>query len=254
LVDDDEKIRQLQTKYVQGVKDGPPAYVPLHHPASDVNQLIDHREGFCTIFVGNAKVPFTMPLLAVGQRSNFLSDRVQFNDQLKSYIDLSDASDNWEITPKEFHPIVEYLQRGDFGKRLIGTPGTLPRIDGIVMQEQSDFYAEHCAQVFRVASFLQLTDLQRLALNKLRALYPLSLLRMLIVTKICQQAEAHDEDVVTEVGEWLVDHISEYYFCLVKEEGAILVQVLSESPSLERAVMERVAQSPASCRKGLEFQ
>lgn len=205
-------------------------------------------DDFCTIFVGTAKTPFQVPMSSLDPIGS-LSELVKFNDELKAHIDLSGESN---VTAREFVPISEYLQHGDFAPRYIDKPGSLPRLDGLVIQEQKDQVAERCAFIFRTASQLQIAGLQSLVVNKLKALYPLSLLVILIVTRVGQDSEKWDCEAEGELFAWLVDHIAEYFFKLTAEHGKRLTEILGNIRDLQRAVMQKVAADPAACRRGMD--
>lgn len=101
---------------------------------------------------------------AIG-KCEFLHDQVNFTEQLGSHIDLSTST---SVTVREFIPIHEYIQNGEFAPAL--TRDTPPRLLGLATQAEEDNVAQRCVNIFRTASQLQFAGLQMLAVEKLRAL------------------------------------------------------------------------------------
>ncbi|KAK4547744.1 hypothetical protein LTR36_000702 [Oleoguttula mirabilis] len=203
-------------------------------------------DNVCTIFVGKDETtPFQVPMKAIAD-CEFLSEQVRFSEQKGSHIDLWT---NTSIAAKDFVAIHEYMHIGDFVPRL--TRDTPPRIKGLVIQEQRDEVAERCAYIFRTASQLQLASLQSLAVEKLKALYPLSPLRILLVTRIAQNSYPWGCEAEGELFGWLADHIAEYFYALMAEHGAALMGVLRNSDGLGQTVADRVAENPKACSRGL---
>ncbi|KAK5128497.1 hypothetical protein LTR85_003165 [Meristemomyces frigidus] len=214
---------------------------------SDIN--MPPRDDICTIFVGDARTPFQVPMKAVA-KCDFFSEQVQFTEQRGSHIDLSAST---SVTARDFVPVHEYMHNGDFVPCLTGrTRDSPPRIKGLVIPEQRDKVAEQCAYIFRTASQLQFASLQSLAVEKLKALYPLSPIRILIVTRIAQDSFPWGCDAEGELFAWLADHISEYFYKLMAENGHLLVRVLRHSDDLNQTVMNRVAENPKACSKGVD--
>ncbi|KAK5131105.1 hypothetical protein LTR08_001323 [Meristemomyces frigidus] len=213
---------------------------------------IDNRPGIelCTIFVGNTKKPFQVPSAAVAC-SSFLSDQIHFTEALGSHIDLSDDR---EPTEEDFSPVWEYMHNNDFRPQYIDRrrPGSFPHLDGVIDADDRDKAAKLCGCVFRTASMLQLEALQSLAVDKLKALYPLSPLMILIVARCAQDSEHCMSDAKDELLAWLVDHVGDYYYQLITLHGKQLAEMLSRSPSFEQSVADRVARNPQACKEGME--
>lgn len=103
--------------------------------------------------------------------------------------------------------------------------------------------------------------------------YPLSPLVILIVTRIVRASDPCDCDKLdkaamahraqtgepcqgcearAEMFSWLVAHIAEYFYRLMKEHGGQLAEILRSSQDLNRQVLERALESPGACDKGME--
>jgi len=188
-------------------------------------------------------------LTAKIENIDFFSDQVQFSEKFRTHIDFSDSSD---VTLKDFAPVHDYLVHGDFAPRLVEKPGQLPKISGVLLQEEKDTQAERFAKIFLTASQLQMAELRALMVKKLQALYPLSPLYLLIVVKICMRSDTWGCDAEGEMYAWLVDHIAEFYFLLVAQNGKQLVEILGESKVMEAEVMAKIAENPRACRKGVD--
>lgn len=151
----------------------------------------------------------------------------------------------------DFILVTDYWRYSDFMPPLIEKRGSLPRLDGLLLAEHSDDAAEKCARVFRTASHLQLPELQLLCVNQLKVLYLLSPLRILIVAKIFLRSVAWGCDAETDFLDWLVDHVSEYYWLLTREHGRQLVDVLDGCETMKRRVTENISADPNMGRRGL---
>ncbi|TKA61745.1 hypothetical protein B0A55_10595 [Friedmanniomyces simplex] len=211
-------------------------------------QEFRERHGVYTIFVGNSKVPFQTTRDAVTQ-SQILSDRTEFTEALGTHVNISDIP---EVTARDFVLVGEYLQHSEFTPHLIEKRGAIPRLNGLFLSEERDAAAERCARVFRTASHLQLAGLQSLCVNKLRVLYPLSPLHILIVARIFVRSVNWGCEAKTEFMDWLVDHMAEYYWLLTKEHGGLLVDVLEDSDEIKRRVLESISADLKIGRRGLD--
>ncbi|KAK5676126.1 hypothetical protein LTS10_011416 [Elasticomyces elasticus] len=209
---------------------------------------IPPKHGIYTILVGGDKTPFQFPEDAI-RESELFCGRTKFTEKTGSVVDISDIE---EVTAIDFVEVNEYLRYGDFPPPLIEKRNSLPRIDGLILPEEKDAAAEKCARVFRTASYLELGSLQALCLNKLRVLYPLSPLRILIVAKYLLRSVAWGCEAETEYVDWMIDHISEYYLLLVKQHGPQLVDILENSPLIKGRVMANLSANPEMGRRGLD--
>ncbi|KAK3621413.1 hypothetical protein LTR56_022807 [Elasticomyces elasticus] len=194
------------------------------------------------------KTPFQFPEDAI-RESELFCGRTKFTEKTGSVVDISDIE---KVTAIDFVEVNEYLRYGDFPPPLIEKRNSLPRIDGLILPEEKDAAAEKCARVFRTASYLELGSLQALCLNKLRVLYPLSPLRILIVAKYLLRSVAWGCEAETEYVDWMIDHISEYYLLLVKQYGPQLVDILDNSPLIKGRVMANLSANPEMGRRGLD--
>ena len=101
--------------------------------------------------------------------------------------------------------------------------------------------------------------LQALVVDKLRTLYPLPPVHILILVRCLTRASSSSSTSSTEGGEaraalfdWLADHVAEYYFLLMREHGRQLCEGLRDDDELLQAVLERVLRDPKGCWRGVE--
>ena len=201
-----------------------------------ISRLTLRSDDTCTIFVGEKQTPFVVLRDAVGQ-CDFLADRVQFTEELKSHIYLDDG-----IRDKEFMPIGEYLAKGEFAPRLIDK-GTHQRLENVVLQEEKDEAAECITKVYLAASKVQFGALQLLCVDKLKVLYPLSSRSLLIVVTVITRAESWGCDAEDEIIGWLVDHVAERFWDMVAHEGLTLTRVMSYNEELRQSVLAKLAEA-----------
>ncbi|KAK0252794.1 hypothetical protein LTR01_000194 [Friedmanniomyces endolithicus] len=206
------------------------------------------KPGSYTIFVGKEKVCFESTRDAVMQ-SKILSGQIKSTGTLGTYVDISDI---FEVTAKDFILVSEYLKHSEFAPRLIERENSMPRLADVSRAEQRVAAAESCARLFRTASHLQIAGLQYLCLNKLKALYPLTPLCILIVARIFVGSTGWGCEAETEFVDWLVDLISEYYWSLTKQHGELLVDVLDGSDEIRERVVQNISADPEMGRRGLD--
>ena len=242
------KLQKFREQHERSITGSPPKSVADSVDMQRRRVLTLSRPGGYTIFVGKEKVSFESTQDAVMQ-SQILSGRIKYTGALRTHVDISDIS---EVTPKDFVLVSEYLQHTDFIPRLIEIDHALPYLDGIPLPKQRVAAAEKCASVFRTASYLQLAGLEFLCVNKLKVLYPLEPLCLLIVTRIFARSVVWGCEAETELIDWLIDHITEYYWLLSKKHGGLLVEVLHSSDEIRERVLQNVIADPKMGRRGLD--
>ncbi|KAK0779188.1 hypothetical protein LTR02_009225 [Friedmanniomyces endolithicus] len=242
------KLQKFREQHERSITGSPPKSVADSVDMQRRRVLTLSRPGGYTIFVGKEKVSFESTQDAVMQ-SQILSGRIKYTGALRTHVDISDIT---EVTPKDFVLVSEYLQHTDFIPRLIEIDDALPCLDGISLPKQRIAAAEKCASVFRTASYLQLAGLEFLCVNKLKVLYPLDPLCLLIVTRIFARSVVWGCEAETELIDWLIDHITEYYWLLSKKHGGLLVEVLHSSDEIRERVLQNVIADPKMGRRGLD--
>ena len=198
-----------------------------------------HVDDTCTIFVGADQTPFMVSKEGVGA-CDFLANRVSFTEELKTHIELDEHSD---ITAKEFFPLADYLDKGDFEPRLINKGNLLLRLDGVFLPKERDSAAIAVSKVFLNAAKLWYETLQQLCVDKLKALYPLSLDALLTVLMIVSRADTHGSEAGEELKDWLTDHIAEFFWSLVEGKGPTFKRLMYENPETRRRVLEKLGQN-----------
>ena len=171
-----------------------------------------------------------------------IADLVRFDEDLKSHVILSEEMG---ITREDFESIGEYLQKKDFGPRIVESD-THQRLEGVVLPEEKDEAAVKIAKTYRTASKIQFGDLQGLCVLKLKALYPLSPQYLLIVALIITRAERWGCDAEDEILEWLVSHVAERFWRLVEYEHLNLKKVMLENEMLRQGVFRRLTGDPGA--------
>ena len=146
------------------------------------------------------------------------------------------------IKAKDFMPLHEYLHNEDFAPRLIGSDGQR-RLQGVLLQEDKDTAAINIAKVYLAASKIQFSTVQDLCIQKLMALYPVSTGKLLIVVMIMLKADQYGCDAEQEAFDWLVAHITECYFILMKNEGGALARLMWENKELSQEVRLKLHQN-----------
>jgi len=202
----------------------------------------------CTIIVsgGGVATPFLVAKNRVGE-SELLGSLTRLSNEQGEVLHLPAELD---IATVRFMPVADYLRTGDFAPHLIAKPGTLPQLEGLTRPEDNNDAAEKLAWVYNIATKLSLGDLQMLAMEKLRTLYPLSPLQLLVVTKII--VNGSDWDPQGSLMPWIVDHFAEYYFQLMEDHGKQLSRVLQSNDALRMGVHEKLASDPSMGLRGLD--
>jgi len=120
-------------------------------------------------------------------------------------------------------------------------PGSLPTLEGLSLPKERDEAAEKVAWVYNIATKLQHGALQNLAANKLRALYPISPLRILIVAKIVEPRHETEQAPRDPIRQLIVGLVVEHYFLLMEEHGSQLSRLLQGDRALGLAVHGKLA-------------
>lgn len=209
------------------------------------------RDDQVVLYVGENRTPFVVPKAAVS-RYNLLSDQVRHKDVTGYYIGCDELE---QANPKDFIDVAEFLQHGDFKPSLIETTTVpIPHIEGITTGEKSKV-AENCGYAFLIARRLAMKDLQKLVVEKIRALYPLEPFSLLLLSKIVFSMAPNadtDDDTVVEVRGLLIDHVFEYYYTLMEAHASTLRSVLMDYQDLASAVHERLARAPEGGGQDME--
>lgn len=174
---------------------------------------------------------------------------MEFNEKRGSYIDLPEEIG---ISAAAFMPIASYLQTSEFEPKLVDESSSMPKLQNVMFEEQKDHVAESIAKVYNTASKLQLAGLQSLAAMKLGTLYPLTPLVLLIVAKIIVSSSEWGCDAELELGGWLADHITEYFWTLMDEHGKWLGEVLRSSEELKQNVFAKILSNAEVKMRGFD--
>ena len=129
-------------------------------------------------------------------------------------------------------------------RRLIEKPGLPMRLEGIALSMQADRTAEAIAWVYKAATTIQHEELQKLAVKKMRVLYPLTPLSLLIVATIVGGGNSLEQQSRDPILPTIEYSIAESYFLLVEHHGSQLAQVLRGNLALRMAVHKRLANNP----------
>lgn len=130
--------------------------------------------------------------------------------------------------------------------------GPAAQLQSVSLPAHKASAAETCAHVFVTASRLHLAALQMLVVEKLRTLSPLPPVYILIIARVSAQAIPTGCEAEELLFVWLVEHVAEYYYVLVRDHGRSLIAVLSQSETMHEAVLRKVVNDPKGCRKGME--
>ena len=249
---DRQKARTASRKAVRDELYSDKARIKLEpSPSTNNNQRVraenrkavqDNPPGddICTVFVGQTHVPFSVRKNEGGiGECDFLSDLVVFTPEHGSHINLDE---HVNINPRDFMPIADYLQYGEFTPRLVGSKSS-PRLERVLLPEERDIAATNIAKIYLTGSKVQLAALQSLCVEKLKVLSPLNpktlLIALMIVTKAAQYGCAEEK----EVQEWLVDNVQQQFWTLVEREGATLARLMRTIPELWQHLSQKLAQN-----------
>ena len=195
-----------------------------------------NRDDECTVFVGTKQTPFLVPRDAVG-KCDFLNNLVIFDEHRRSHLVIESKL---HVASHAFEPIAEYLQRGENGASLRCAYGP-PRLNGPFAQQELDAAAVSMAKFYLTASKLQMSALQTLAFEKLKALSPLTPPTLVVVARYLQLSGEWCN--APESLGWVVTHVTKCYWELVTECGADFSRLLRGHSAMSIAVFESMAKN-----------
>ncbi|KAF7188662.1 hypothetical protein HII31_09914 [Pseudocercospora fuligena] len=212
-------------------------------------------EQSCQILVGQARMSYVLHqkylrgcdyLLALQEKNNLSGGTI---------IDLSanERAIKRKLSPKDFDQIVRYMKTRDVGPKYINAPDDIPRISKEDSRpKQKTRWAEQLVYAFIAASKVQFEEMQEVIYDKLKTLYPLDSLGICIIARIISYMPAPENGTEQDLGSFVIEHITEYFWKIAKEQGSSLQRILEESDDLRSAVYGNLIENGMAGKRGFD--
>ncbi|EME88579.1 uncharacterized protein MYCFIDRAFT_85024 [Pseudocercospora fijiensis CIRAD86] len=228
------------------------------HTDSDDNMSSDESfsgKDSCHILVGQAKMSYVLHKKHLRGCDYLLDLREKNGLSGGSLIDLTtnERAIARKLSPKDFDRIVRFMKTRDVGPKYINARGDNPRISKEdSTPEQKTKWAEQLVCAFVAASKVQFEEMQKVIYDKLKTLYPLDSPGICTIACTISCMGLPENDTEQELASFVIEHITDYFYKIAKEQGSSLQRILEESKDLRRAVFEHLIENGMAGKLGLD--
>lgn len=272
VIDLDESSSDKSSGYMTPSSSPPPRYNSMQAKGSkehDAIEIDDHTdsesevssdesvssEDSCHIIIGQTKKSYVLNQKHLRGCDYLLALREKNSHSGGHIIDLSTNQRAIEkkLSPKDFEQIVHFMKTRDVGPKYINAPGDIPRISKDDSKpKQKTKWAEHLVYAFIAANKVQFEEMQEVIMDKLKTLYPLDSLGICIVARTISYMDVPENGTEQELASFVIDHITEYFWKITREQGSSLQRILEESDDLRSAVYGNLIEDSMAGKRGFD--
>ncbi|KXT00188.1 hypothetical protein AC578_7030 [Pseudocercospora eumusae] len=209
----------------------------------------------CHIIVGQTKKSYVLHQKYLRGCDYLLALREKNGHSGGYLIDLSNEQRAIErrLSPKDFELVVHFMSARDIGPKYVNAPDDPPRISKEdSMPKQKTKWAEKLVYAFIAASKVQFEEMQEVIHDKLKTLSPLESPGICIIARAVAYMGPPENDTERELARFVIEHITEYFWKIAREQGSSLQRILEESDELRSAVYENLIQNSMAGKQGFD--
>ena len=186
------------------------------------------------IYIGNPHKEFTINKAGIDD-SPLLARLMSFDDKIGFYVMAPVLS---SLSPLDFEPVAQYLDRGDYHPDLLNRDTKSPSLEDIDSFDDRAYQLLRCGTIYSIAHKVELPELQSLAIRKLKVLQPYPAFEFLkVVGMIMHNGKSDVEGLRPFVVQYLAEHYSE----LVKEETQKMIEITDGNARLAGELFHKLS-------------